>query len=198
MTDSFIAPKLFVSVAIIAMLSACATKTEPMVEKIAAPVATAPVFVEPEPVPAPVAAPAPAPILQPTIDPNLPVPGSAADFAYRAGGDARVYFAYNQYRLSPEAINALRAQAEWLKLYGNVTAVVEGNADERGTREYNLALGARRAEAVKSYLFGQGVAANRLTTVSYGKERPIDGRSNEEGWARNRNGHTNLMTGTIG
>lgn len=195
MTQKSFAPKLLAGFAVLAMLSACATKPEPVVEQVAAP-APAPVFVEPEP--APVAAPAPAPIVQPMVDPNLPVPGSAADFAYRAGGDARVYFGYDQYRLSPDAINALRAQADWLKLYDNVTAVIEGNADERGTREYNLALGARRAEAVKSYLVGQGVAPSRLTTVSYGKERPIDGRSNEEGWARNRNGHTNLMTGTVG
>jgi len=85
-----------------------------------------------------------------------------------------------------------------LQLYPNVTAVVAGNADERGTREYNLALGARRADSVKAYLVSQGVAPSRLTTVSYGKERPIDGRSNESGWARNRNGHTNIVSGAIG
>jgi len=82
--------------------------------------------------------------------------------------------------------------------YSNVTAIVEGNADERGTREYNLALGARRAESVKAFLVGQGVSPSRLTTVSYGKERPIDGRSNEAGWSRNRNGHTNVTSGAIG
>lgn len=186
---------LIIPVIAAAMLSACATKPEPVVEQIAA--EPAPVFVAPEP--APVVQQAPAPLLQaPVVDQNLPFPGSAADFAFRAGGDARVYFAYNQYRLAPDALNALRGQAEWLKQYSEVTAVIEGNADERGTREYNLALGARRAEAVKSYLVGQGVAPSRLTTVSYGKERPIDGRSNEEGWQRNRNAHTNLMSGTVG
>lgn len=195
MTRLHLAPKVLMAVAAVALLSACATKPEPVVEQVAAP-APAPVFVEPEP--APVVQTAPAPLVAPVVDANLPIPGSQADFVFRAGGDARVYFGYDQYRLSPEAINALRAQADWLKLYDNVTAVIEGNADERGTREYNLALGARRAEAVKSFLVGQGVAPSRLTTVSYGKERPIDGRSNEEGWARNRNGHTNLMTGTVG
>ena len=86
----------------------------------------------------------------------------------------------------------LRAQADWLNRYPNYTAVVEGHADERGTRQYNIALGARRANSVKAFLVSQGVAPSRLTTVSYGKERPIDARSNEEGWARNRNGYTNL------
>ena len=85
-----------------------------------------------------------------------------------------------------------------LNTYNNVTAIVEGNADERGTREYNLALAARRAESVKSYLVGQGIVPSRLTTVSYGKERPIDGRSSEAGWSRNRNGHTNVTSGTVG
>jgi len=75
---------------------------------------------------------------------------------------------------------------------------VAGNADERGTREYNLALGERRASTVKDYLVSLGVQPGRLTTVSYGKERPIDGRSNDEGWARNRNGHTNIVSGAVG
>jgi len=97
--------------------------------------------------------------------------------------------------LSPEARVSLTSQANWLTSYTNVNAIIEGHADERGTREYNLALAARRAEAVKSFLVSQGVAPSRLTTVSYGKERPIDARSNEEGWARNRNGFTNLTVG---
>ena len=75
---------------------------------------------------------------------------------------------------------------------------IEGHADERGTREYNLALGARRADSVKSFLVSQGVAPNRLRTISYGKERPIDARSSEDGWSRNRNGYTNLRLGGIG
>lgn len=167
----------------------------------------------PEPKPKPVVerqAPAPVPVRpapqEPVTQDNLdvipefqpPTPGSVDDFIYYAGGDARVYFGYDQHDLTTQGREILRRQAEWLMRYPRVTAVIEGNADERGTREYNLALGARRADSVKEFLVGLGVAPNRLTTVSYGKERPVDGRSNEEGWARNRNGHTNLMTGTIG
>ena len=188
---------LILLVSAAALMTACASKPE-VVEQEPEPVAAAPIFT-PEPEPKPVMQ---APVQQQTVvqspDPNLPVPGSVADFIYQAGGDARVYFGYNQYNLTPSAMDNLRAQAAWLKQYNSVNAVIEGNADERGTREYNLALGARRAESVKSFLVGQGVASRRLTTVSYGKERPIDGRSSESGWARNRNGHTNVMNGAVG
>ena len=151
-------------------------------------------------------APTPPPVVQspvivdqgPVIDPNAPAPGSTADFAYQAGGEPRVYFGYDSYTLNADARAALGRQAQWLQTYSNVQAIVEGNADERGTREYNLALGARRADAVKAFLVGQGVSPARLRTVSYGKERPIDGASNEAGWSRNRNGHTNITSGAIG
>ncbi len=191
--------KLILLLTATAMMSACASKPE-IVENT--PVATAPPQVfQPDPVPQ-AAAVQPPPVQQviqaPALDPNLPIPGSVEDFIYQAGGDARIYFGYNQYTLTPSAIDNLRAQATWLNQYGNVNAVVEGNADERGTREYNLALAARRAESVKAFLVGQGVASRRLTTVSYGKERPIDARSSEAGWARNRNGHTNVISGAVG
>jgi len=177
------------------VLSACATKPEP-IQEIPVAEAPAPVFQEPDPTPQVVQAPVQAPVV--AVDPNLPVPGSLADFAYQAGGEPRIYFGYNKYDLNADARDALRRQAEWLGTYSNTTAIVEGNADERGTREYNLALAARRADSVKAFLVSQGVNPARLTTVSYGKERPIDGRSNEAGWARNRNGHTNINSGAIG
>lgn len=170
-------------------LAACATKPEPIVEPVEVPVAVAPAPVAPAPIVA-APAPAPAPIAAPQA--YQPIPGSVEDFAFRSGGEARVFFGYDRFDLSQEARDALRSQAQWLTQYETYTAVVEGHADERGTREYNLALGARRAESVKSFLVSQGVSPSRLTTVSYGKERPIDGRSSEAGWARNRNGFTNL------
>jgi peptidoglycan-associated lipoprotein len=187
------------SLAILA-LSACATKPkiEPIVEQAVAEAPPQIFETAPSPPPAPVAQ-APAPVVQaPIVDPNAPLPGSIDDFAYQSGGEPRVYFGYDSFTLTADARDTLSRQAQWLMTYSNVTAIVEGNADERGTREYNLALGARRAESVKAFLVGQGVSPSRLTTVSYGKERPIDGRSNEAGWSRNRNGHTNVTSGAIG
>jgi len=180
-------------------LTACATQPKP--EPVVQAAETAPVILQaPVEEAAPVIQQAPVQEVAPvvTIDPNAPTPGSAADFAYQAGGEPRVFFGYDRYDLSSDARSALKRQADWLNTYNNVTAVIEGNADERGTREYNLALGARRADTVKAFLVSQGVSPSRLTTVSYGKERPIDGRSNEAGWSRNRNGHTNITSGAIG
>jgi len=181
--------KLLLTGSLILALSACASKPDPIVEEPVREV------VAPEPVQESqiVQQPIQAPI--PYVDDNLPAPGSVEDFAYQSGGEPRIYFGYDQFTLSPEARVSLTSQANWLTSYTNVNAIIEGHADERGTREYNLALAARRAEAVKSFLVSQGVAPSRLTTVSYGKERPIDARSNEEGWARNRNGFTNLTVG---
>lgn len=181
-------------------LSACASQPKP--EPVKQVAETAPQIFTPAPTPAP------APVVQApsnidtapvsTFDPNAPTPGSAADFAYQAGGEPRVFFGYDRYDLNTDARIALKSQADWLNTYNNVNAVIEGNADERGTREYNLALAARRAESVKAYLVAQGIRPSRLTTVSYGKERPIDGRSSEAGWSRNRNGHTNVKSGAVG
>lgn len=176
-------------------LTACATKPEVLPVDNTPAVQTPPPAVQPPPPPPPVVE--ASPVLQP-VPYEGPVPGSIEDFAYQAGGDPRVYFAYDSYTLNADARAALGQQAQWLQTYSNVNAIVEGNADERGTREYNLALGARRADTVKAYLVSQGVNPARLTTVSYGKERPIDARSNEAGWSRNRNGHTNITSGAIG
>lgn len=120
-------------------------------------------------------------------------PGSVRDFVASAGD--RVYFELDSYRVSPEAGQRLNAQAQWLQRYPNVTVRIEGNADERGTREYNLALGARRAEAVRTYLVERGVAPNRVNTISYGKERPYATGAGEDAWARNRNAHTAIVSG---
>lgn len=118
------------------------------------------------------------------LDGDMFVPGSQEDLENAAG--SRVFFGYDRYDLSAEAQDTLRGQAEWLLNYPSVNIVVEGHADERGTREYNLALGARRAEATKSFLTALGVSASRVRTISYGKERPEVEGSYDAAWSKNR------------
>ena len=115
-------------------------------------------------------------------------PGTQEDMVVNVGD--RIFFAYDKSDLSAEARATLDRQATWLKKYASANITVEGHADERGTREYNLALGERRATAVKNYLVADGVGAGRLKTVSYGKERPAVIGSNEAAWAQNRRGVT--------
>jgi len=116
------------------------------------------------------------------------VAGSQDDLAQNVGD--RVFFGYDSSELTSESQSTLQRQAKWLQQYPNVNIVVEGHCDERGTRAYNLALGERRAEAVRSYLVSLGVPQNRLTTVSYGKERPAVLGSDDSSWAQNRRGVT--------
>lgn len=116
------------------------------------------------------------------------VPGSPQDFVVNVGD--RVFFDFDKYNLKPPARATLDRQSAWLKQYANRRVVIEGHCDERGTREYNLALGERRANSVKNYLINQGIAANRITTISYGKERPVALGSNEAAWSQNRRGVT--------
>ncbi|VDC50819.1 peptidoglycan-associated lipoprotein Pal [Brevundimonas mediterranea] len=120
-------------------------------------------------------------------------PGTEQDFVVNVGD--RIYFDLDSYDVRSEAMPRLDAQAQWLQRYPQVTVRIEGNADERGTREYNLALGARRAEAVRTNLINRGVPAGRIDTISYGKERPIAEGSSEDSWARNRNAHTAIVSG---
>ncbi|MEZ6022613.1 MAG: peptidoglycan-associated lipoprotein Pal [Hyphomonadaceae bacterium] len=144
----------------------------------------------PEPAPTPTTS---APVTQPA--PTGPTPGSVEDFRVSVGD--RVFFGYDRFDLNAEARSVLERQAAWLRQYPNVRILVAGNCDERGTREYNLALGARRAAAARDYLVSLGVAANRVETVSYGKERPLDPRANEEAWSVNRNAHTQIVSGAV-
>jgi peptidoglycan-associated lipoprotein len=118
-------------------------------------------------------------------------PGTQDDLEQNVGH--RIFFGYDQYSLTPQAQATLQRQAEFLKQYSNVRIQVSGNCDERGTREYNLALGARRAEAARAYLVSMGVDGSRVSTVSYGKERPIDPRSTEEAWSLNRNATSTIV-----
>ncbi|MBK3778486.1 peptidoglycan-associated lipoprotein Pal [Azospirillum brasilense] len=115
-------------------------------------------------------------------------PGSQEDLVVNVGD--RVFFGLDRYDLAPEARATLDRQASWLKQYPNVTVTVEGHADERGTREYNLALGERRANSVKNYLVAGGINTSRVKVISYGKEKPAVLGSNEASWAHDRRGVT--------
>jgi peptidoglycan-associated lipoprotein len=117
-------------------------------------------------------------------------PGSAQDFQVNVGD--RVFFTVDSSTLTPQARATLDRQAQWLNQYGQYAFMVEGHADERGTREYNLALGARRANATRDYLISRGVAANRMRTISYGKERPVAVCNDVSCWNQNRRAVTVL------
>jgi len=114
-----------------------------------------------------------------------PTPGSRADFMAQSGTDT-VHFATDSSDIDSEAQSILTKQAAWLAKYPNVRVTIEGHCDERGTREYNLALGDRRANSAKNFLVNAGVNAARISVISYGKERPIATGSDEEAWAQNR------------
>jgi peptidoglycan-associated lipoprotein len=159
---------------VVTSIAACASKP------------VAPVIEAPAPAPAPAPEPvAPAPV-------GI-IPGSQQDFVVNVGD--RVYFDVDQATLRADALPVLEAQAAWLVRYPDVKIRIEGNADERGTREYNFALGARRAEAVSQFLTQQGVVPARVSTISYGKENPIDPSATEEAWSQNRNARTSLTEG---
>lgn len=121
------------------------------------------------------------------------IPGSAEDLKVNVGDT--VHFDYDRYNVTDEDRGTLQKQAAWLAKYPQVRVTVEGHCDERGTREYNLALGARRANAVKEYLVSLGVSSQRLDTISYGKERPICTDSSEDCYAQNRRGVTTITSG---
>ena len=117
-------------------------------------------------------------------------PGSTRDFAVNVGDI--VYFTTDSVDLSPEAQQTLANQARWLQQYSQYTITIEGHADERGTREYNIALGAKRAQAVRTYLTRHGINAGRVRTVSYGKERPVAVCNDISCWSQNRRAQTVL------
>jgi len=118
-------------------------------------------------------------------------PGTQADLVQNVGD--RVFFDFDSSTVSADSRAVLDKQAAWLGKYSSVKVTVEGHCDERGTREYNLALGERRASAVRNYLVAKGVPADRVNTISYGKERPEVVGSNDSAWARNRRGVTTVQ-----
>lgn len=127
----------------------------------------------------------PPPVVSEPADDDRVVPGSQQDFLTNITSD-RIYFGYDQFNVDAEDMVTLRSQATWLARYPDVRVTLEGHADERGTRDYNIALGERRANAAKNYLASLGIAPSRITTVSYGKERPAALGSDEAAWAQNR------------
>ena len=169
--------RLALIAAAVVSVSACASRPKP-----AGPVATT---TTPPPAETPYTPPPPVS--------SAPLPGSEQDFVVNVGD--RVYFDFDAYSVRADAAPLLEAQAAWLRRYPGVGVRIEGNCDERGTREYNLALGARRANAVRDFLVSKGVESARISTISYGKEKPIDAGSGEEADQHNRNGHTALVSG---
>ncbi len=117
-------------------------------------------------------------------------PGSQEDLVVNVGD--RVFFGYDKFSVTTGARKTLKKQAAWLKTYSQVFVTIQGHADERGTREYNLALGDRRANSVKDYLVSLGVNPGRVNTISYGKERPVATGSSESAWSQNRRGVTKV------
>jgi peptidoglycan-associated lipoprotein len=113
------------------------------------------------------------------------IPGSQEDFVATVTSD-RVFFDTDRFNIDGEDASVLQSQAQWLQKYPNVRVTIEGHCDERGTRDYNLALGERRANAAKNYLASLGISPARISTISYGKERPEAVGSDEASWAKNR------------
>lgn len=120
-------------------------------------------------------------------------PGSQQDFVVNVGD--RVFFESDQTELSPQAMATLDKQSQWLQQYNRYSFTIEGHADERGTREYNIALGARRAQSVRSYLASRGIDPSRMRTISYGKERPVAVCNDISCWSQNRRAVTVLNAG---
>lgn len=170
----------YVLLTVVALAAACAKKPKPADLPPPPP--------PPQNTPAP---PAPPPVLDAGPVSSTNAPGSAADFAASTQAQM-VHFAYDSYELDGPARAILDSQAQWLAKYPNTRITIEGHADERGTREYNLALGERRADAVKAYLAGKGFSSANIATISYGKERPLVEGSDESAWAQNRRATTDI------
>ena len=172
------------SISMLLLLVACAEKMMPPPPPPPPPAPQAAAAPPPRP-------PAPAPAPQP---PGIR-PGSLEDFRVNVGD--RVLYDFDRADLDDADRATLQKQAAWLQRFPAVTLIIEGHCDERGTREYNLALGARRAQAVKDYLASLGVSASRVETISYGKERPVCVESNEACFGQNRRGVSTIKSGAV-
>ena len=162
------------AIAAVLLLAACASKPKPMAE-------------------APPPPPSSSTGAPPTDVQSSTIPGSQQDFKVNVGDT--VHFEYDKTEITSEDRDILQRQAAWLQKYAQVRVTIEGHCDPRGTREYNLALGGRRANAVKEYLVSVGVPASRIDTISYGKERPVCTESDESCWGQDRRGVTTITSG---
>ena len=189
-----VAPLLVLSL----FLAGCPKRPATMAASAPAPGVATPPPAPPAPVPPPAApestppAPAPPPAasapMPQVATPAPPVLPRVSEFAANANLKD-VYFDFDKYDIRPDAAKILDANATWLKANARNLLLIEGHCDERGTAEYNLALGERRAKSTMNYLVGQGVAASRITVISYGKERPVCTEKTEACWAMNRRAH---------
>ena len=183
---------LLITISLSLLIGACARR--PNIPVVAAPAPTeapkavpAPPPPPPAPAPAPVAPPPPAPTPPPTAAPAPPPP---APKEFQPNDNVKpIYFDFDKAVIRPGDAKILDASATWLKSNGTQLLLIEGHADERGTNEYNLALGDRRAKAAMNYLVAQGISADRMTIVSYGEERPVCTEHTEACWAKNRRSH---------
>jgi peptidoglycan-associated lipoprotein len=177
------------AVALAVLLAGCGgNKMMPMAVPPAPPAPPAPRQAPPAPIP-------PAPPRPPAPVQQSVIPGSVQDFQVNVGD--RIFFGFDKSDLDDRARAVLQKQAAWLQRYGAVVLTIEGHSDERGTREYNIGLGARRAQSVKDYLTSLGVSTARLETISYGKERPVCIESTEACWAQNRRGVSVIKSGSV-
>jgi peptidoglycan-associated lipoprotein len=181
---------LLVTMSLSLLIGACARR--PNIPVVAAPAPTAPAPAAPAPpppAPAPVAPPAPAPAPPPPPPPATaaPAPAPPAPKEFQPNDNVKqIYFDFDKSVIRPGDAKILDASAAWLKQNSNQLLLIEGHCDERGTNEYNLALGDRRAKAAMNYLVAQGISADRMTIVSYGEERPVCTEKTEACWAKNR------------
>ena len=179
---------LLAALGLMLFLTGCPKRPALTVAQAPAPVAVVPVPVVPAPTPAPVApepAPAPAPAPAPMVTAPTPPPAPPKEYVINDALKA-VHFDFDKSNIRPGDARILDSNAEWLRSNPGHLVLIEGHCDERGTNEYNLALGERRAKSVMAYLVAKGIAQARFTTVSYGEERPMCSEKTESCWARNR------------
>jgi peptidoglycan-associated lipoprotein len=168
------------------LLAGCPKR--PAMTTATAPPPVPPAAAPPTPAPAPAPAPTPAPVAPPTVAPAPAPAPPAPPKEYRSNAALKqIFFAFDRSNVRPDDARTLDASAAYLKANPNLLVLIEGHCDERGTSEYNLALGERRAKAAMNHLVSNGIEASRITTISYGKERPVCTEKNEACWSRNRN-----------